>query len=110
MKNLKLSTDSAPGIPAAPATPDLATQIGTDASAVIGAAAPFAPLAGPYGAAAVVIATGALAIYKAALPLIESAIAKGEVSPAVQAQVQAAFQDVAVTHATAFQGPEWKQD
>lgn len=108
MNTLKLSPDAAEGQPVI--APDTATTIGNDASAVLAAAAPFAPLAGPYGVAAVAIATGALAIYKAAIPMIQDLANKGLISADVQNSINAQFQDIAVTHATAFQGAEWKQD
>lgn len=85
-------------------------QIATDAGVVINEAAPFASLAGPYGAAAVVAAQAMLAGYKALIPVISDLVNKGLVSVADQATLAAAYNDVAVTHATAFQGPEWKQD
>lgn len=87
-----------------------AENIGTDAAEVVNAAAPIAVLAGPYGQAAIVAATGALAIYKALVPLIQDLANKGLVTAAEQAALNAAFQDIAVTHQTAFKGPEWKQD
>lgn len=91
-------------------SPDTAENVGNVASQIISAAAPFAPLAGPYGVAAVAAATGALAIYKAMIPAIQDLVNKGLLTTAEQASIAAQFNDIAVTHATAFQGPEWKQD
>lgn len=84
--------------------------VATDAGAVLAAAAPFATLAGPYGAAAVLAAQGALAIYKGLIPVINDMINKGVVSVDDQAALAAAFKEIAVTHATTFQGLEWQLD
>jgi hypothetical protein len=84
--------------------------IATDAGAVINAVAPFSTLAGPYGAAAILAAQGALAIYKGLIPVIQDMINKGVITVDQQAAVAAQWNDLAVTHKTAFTGPEWQQD
>lgn len=108
MNSIKLSPDATDPQPVA--APDVAQQIATDATAALAAAAPVVSLAGPYGAAALVAAQAVLAAYKALLPSIEDMVNKGLVSVDVQNSVNAQFQDIAVTHATAFKGPEWTQD
>lgn len=74
---------------------------------VISALSPFASLAGPDGAAAIVAAQALLKGYELMVPYIEELKAKGLISAEQQASVYAQYTDVKTNLHAKFTGPNW---